>query len=42
MTQIKPTSKDPGRALVRTTNTVKNQNGDVVQVYTPLRMMQGR
>ena len=42
VTEIKPTSKDPSRALVRTTNLVKNQKGDTVLVYTPLRMMQGR
>jgi hypothetical protein len=30
------------RALVRTTNNVKNQKGETVLVYTPLRMMQGR
>ena len=42
ITEIKPTSKDPMRALVRTTNLVKNQKGETVLVYTPLRMMQGR
>ena len=42
VTEIKPTSKDPARALVRTTNDVKNQKGGTVLVYTPLRMMQGR
>ena len=42
VTEIKPTSKDPSRALVRTTNLVKNQRGETVLVYTPLRMMQGR
>jgi acyl dehydratase len=42
LTEIKPTSKDPSRALVRTTNDVKNQKGETVLVYTPLRMMQGR
>ena len=41
LTEIKPTSKDPMRALVRTTNLVKNQKGETVLVYTPLRMMQG-
>ena len=40
--EIKPTSKDPERALVRTVNTVKNQKAETVQVYTPLRLMQGR
>ena len=42
LTEIKPTSKDPSRALVRTTNTVNNQKGETVLVYTPLRMLQGR
>ena len=42
LTEIRPTSKDPMRALVRTTNDVKNQKGETVLVYTPLRMMQGR
>jgi acyl dehydratase len=42
VSEIKPTSKDPERALVRTANTVKNQKGEVLQVYTPLRLMQGR
>jgi acyl dehydratase len=42
LTEIKPTSKDPSRALVRTTNDVKNQKGETVLVYTPLRMLQGR
>ena len=41
VTEIQPTSKDPLRALVRTTNLVKNQKGETVLVYTPLRMMQG-
>ena len=39
VTEIKPTSKDPSRALVRTTNLVKNQRGETVLVYTPLRMI---
>jgi len=30
------------RGLVRTRNTVKNQKGDPVLVYTPLRLMAGR
>ena len=42
LSEIKPTSKDPSRALVRTINDVKNQKGETVLVYTPLRMMQGR
>ena len=32
VTEIKPTSKDPARALVRTTNDVKNQKGETVGV----------
>ncbi len=31
-----------GRGLVRTRNTVFNQKGDAVLVYTPLRLMAGR
>ena len=42
LTEVRPTSKDPMRALVRTTNNVVNQKGETVLVYTPLRMMQGR
>ena len=30
------------RALLRTTNVIKNQKGETVLVYTPLRMLQGR
>ncbi len=41
VSEIKPTSKNPLRALVRTTNEVKNQRGETVLVYTPLRLMQG-
>jgi acyl dehydratase len=32
----------PGFGLVRTRNRVVNQDGDVVLVYTPLRMVKGR
>jgi len=42
VSELRPTSKDPMRALVRTTNRVRNQRGEIVQVYTPLRLMQGR
>ena len=42
VTEIKPTSKDPKRALVRTVNHVKNQKGDTVLTYNPLRMVRGR
>lgn len=41
VTESRETSK-PGRGLVRTTNTVYNQRGEAVLVYTPLRMMKGR
>ena len=40
--EIKPTSKDPKRALVRTFNEVKNQKGETVLTYNPLRMVRGR
>ena len=36
------TKSDPSRALVRTRNTVINQHGKTVMVYTPLRMMKCR
>jgi len=32
----------PGLGLVRTRNDIKNQRGDVVQVFTPLRLVKGR
>jgi acyl dehydratase len=41
VTEVRETSKG-GRGLVRTRNTVVNQKGDTVMVYTPLRMMKGR
>jgi acyl dehydratase len=31
----------PGLGLVRTRNEIKNQRGDVVQVFTPLRLVKG-
>jgi acyl dehydratase len=37
--EARPTSK--GRGLVRTRNTVVNQRGETVLVYTPLRLMAG-
>jgi len=40
--EIKPTSRDPKRALVRTFNEVKNQKGETVLTYNPLRMVRGR
>lgn len=41
VTESRETSK-PGRGIVRTRNTVFNQHGKVVMVYTPVRMMKGR
>ena len=41
VTQSRAASKG-GRGLVRTRNTVVNQRGETVLVYTPLRMMKGR
>ena len=35
-------SSKPGRGLVRTRNTVVNQRGETVLVYTPMRMMKGK
>jgi acyl dehydratase len=32
----------PGRGLVRTRNEIKNQRGEIVCVYTPLRMIKAR
>lgn len=40
ITEARATSK--GRGLVRTRNTVRNQHGGVVLLYTPLRLMAGR
>ena len=42
VTEVRPTSKDPSRGLVRTMNLVKNQKGETVLTYDPLRMMRGR
>lgn len=39
--EIRPTSKG-NRGLVRTMNEVRNQRGEVVLTYNPLRMMKGR
>lgn len=41
VTESRETSK-PGRGIVKTRNTVVNQHGKVVMVYTPVRMMKGR
>lgn len=36
-------SKDrPNRGLVRTGNTVRKQDGSIVMIYTPLRMVAAR
>jgi acyl dehydratase len=40
VTEIRPTSKG-GRGLVRTSNAIKNQRGETVIVYTPLRLLKG-
>jgi len=40
VTESRASSK--GRGLVRTRNTVVNQRGEAVLVYTPLRLMAGR
>jgi acyl dehydratase len=40
VTEIRPTAKG-GRGLVRTTNEIKNQRGETVIVYTPLRLLKG-
>lgn len=40
--EARRTGKRPDRALVRTRNTVKKQDGKTVMVYTPLRMMKCR
>ena len=41
VTDVRPTSKNDGRGLVRTRNEVINQRGEVVLVYTPLRLVKG-
>ena len=41
VTDVRPTSKNDGRGLVRTRNEVINQRGEVVLVYTPLRLLKG-
>jgi acyl dehydratase len=40
ITEVRPSSK--GRGLVRSRNEVINQTDQIVQVYTPLRLMAGR
>lgn len=39
--EIRETSK-PGRAIVKTVNTVINQKSEIVMVYRPVRMLKGR
>jgi len=39
--ESRPTSK-PGRGVVRTRNTVTNQNGETVLIYRPLRLYKSR
>lgn len=39
--ELRTTSK-PDRGLVRTTNSVITQNGEVVLIYTPLRLLKRR
>jgi acyl dehydratase len=41
VTESRAASKG-NRGLVRTRNTVTNQKGDAVMIYSPLRMMKGR
>lgn len=35
-------SRTPGRGVVTTTNTVRNHRGEVVLVYSPVRLVRGR
>ena len=35
-------TKKPGRGIVKTRNTVLNQKGEAIMVYTPSRMVKGR
>lgn len=39
---VESRASSQGRGLVRTANVVKNQRGDVVMTYNPLRLMRGR
>jgi acyl dehydratase len=41
ITESRASSK-PGRGVVSATNTVYNQRGEVVLVYTPVRLVRGR
>lgn len=41
VTDVRPTSNKDGRGLVRTCNKIINQRGEVVLIYTPLRLVKG-
>ena len=41
VTELRQTSEGY-RAIVKTRNVVKNQRGETVMIYTPVRMMKGR
>ncbi|MBA1204299.1 MaoC family dehydratase [Pseudomonas capeferrum] len=40
--EVRPSKGKPGMGLVRTRNRVVKQDGSVVMIYTPLRMVKGR
>lgn len=40
--ECRPSASRPGLGLVRTRNHIVNQRGQVVQTYTPLRLVKGR
>jgi acyl dehydratase len=40
--ECRPSTSRPGLGLVRTRNNIVNQRGEVVQTYTPLRLVKGR
>jgi acyl dehydratase len=40
--EARPSKSRPNRGLVRTRNRIIKQDGTLVQVYTPLRMVKGR
>lgn len=40
--ECRESNNRPGLGLVRTRNTVKKQDGSIVMIYTPLRMVKGR
>ncbi|HEX8592454.1 MAG TPA: MaoC family dehydratase [Pseudomonas sp.] len=42
VTECRPSNGKPGMGLVRTRNQVVKQDGTVVMVYTPLRLVKGR